>query len=304
MNDAREHDHDRGPDDGPESQPDEDRGSPGPYGLDAAVPGRTTPAPPAQSTQVTNRSSSVVVALLMPVALVVGFAFQLGASLQQTFGSGEPTPGTTLAVLLGVAIAVGIPAAVLVVEVRERRKDRSRSSAAMIAAIVVLCIAGALDGTALLSTIGTTAQHAQRRAQPATAAERHFGDRDAAGELRELGARTAALLQSDLDPAGAEVTKQECPLRNDEPGTSFIYDLRRPDEGSTAAPTAPTAPTAEERTRFDAVAALWSGAGISQDPPSAEHPEELNGSSRWTVRAVATTSGEVFISTECLAEPG
>lgn len=143
MNDAR--DHDRGPDDGPESQPDEDRGSPGPYGLDAAVPGRTTPAPPAQSTQVTNRSSSVVVALLMPVALVVGFAFQLGASLQQTFGSGEPTPGTTLAVLLGVAIAVGIPAAVLVVEVRERRKDRSRSSAAMIAAIVVLCIAGALD---------------------------------------------------------------------------------------------------------------------------------------------------------------
>ena len=299
MNDAR--DHDRGPDDGPESQPDEDRGSPGPYGLDAAVPGRTTPAPPAQSTQVTNRSSSVVVALLMPVALVVGFAFQLGASLQQTFGSGEPTPGTTLAVLLGVAIAVGIPAAVLVVEVRERRKDRSRSSAAMIAAIVVLCIAGALDGTALLSTVGTTAQDAQRRAQPATAAERHFGDRDAAGELRELGARTAALLQSDLDPAGAEVTKQERPLRNDEPGTSFIYDLRRPDEGSTAAP---TAPTAEERTRFDAVAALWSGAGISQDPPSAEHPEELNGSSPWTVRAVATTSGEVFISTECLAEPG
>lgn len=296
MNDAR--DHDRGPDDGPESQPDEDRGSPGPYGLDAAVPGRTTPAPPAQSTQVTNRSSSVVVALLMPVALVVGFAFQLGASLQQTFGSGEPTPGTTLAVLLGVAIAVGIPAAVLVVEVRERRKDRSRASAAMIAAIVVLCIAGALDGTALLSAIGTTAQDAERRGQPATAAERHFGDRDASGELRELGSRTAALLQSDLDPAGAEVTKQECQLRNDQPGTSFIYDLRRPDEGSTAAP------TAEERTRFDAVAALWSGEGISQDPPSAEHPEELNGSSPWTVRAVATTSGEVFISTECLAEPG
>lgn len=299
MNDAR--DHDRGPDDGPESQPDEDRGSPDPYGLDAAVPGRTTPAPPAQSTQVTNRSSSVVVALLMPVALVVGFAFQLGASLQQTFGSGEPTPGTTLAVLLGVAIAVGIPAAVLVVEVRERRKDRSRSSAAMIAAIVVLCIAGALDGTALLSAIGTTAQDAERRAQPATAAERHFGDRDAAVELRELGARTAALLQSDLDPAGAEVTRQECQLRNDQPGTSFIYDLRRPDEGPTAAP---AAPTAEERTRFDAVAALWSGAGISQDPPSAEHPEELNGSSPWTVRAVATTSGEVFISTECLDEPG
>jgi len=297
MNDARDHDHDHDHDRGP----DEDRGAPGPDGLDAAVPGRTTPAPPAQSTQVTNRSSSVVVALLMPVALVVGFAFQLGASLQQTFGSGEPTPGTTLAVLLGVAIAVGIPAAVLVVEVRERRKDRSRSSAAMIAAIVVLCIAGALDGTALLSTVGTTAQDAQRRAQPATAAERHFGDRDAAGELRELGARTAALLQSDLDPAGAEVTRQECPLRNDEPGTSFIYDLRRPDEGSTAAP---TAPTAEERTRFDAVAALWSGAGISQDPPSTEHPEELNGSSTWTVRAVATTSGEVFISTECLAEPG
>lgn len=299
MNVAR--DHDRGPDDGPESQPDEDRAAPGPYGLDAAVPGRTTPAPPAQSTQVTNRSSSVVVALLMPVALVVGFAFQLGASLQQTFGSGEPTPGTTLAVLLGVAIAVGIPAAVLVVEVRERREDRSRSSAAMIAAIVVLCIAGALDGTALLNTIGTTAQHAQRRAQPATAAERHFGDRDASGELRELGSRTAALLQSDLDPAGAEVTRQECPLRNDQPGTSFIYDLRRPDEGSTAAP---TAPTAEERTRFDAVAALWSGAGISQDPPSTEHPEELNGSSPWTVRAVATTSGEVFISTECLADRG
>lgn len=296
MNDAR--DHDRGPDDGPESQPDEDRGSPGPYGLDAAVPGRTTPAPLAQSTQVTNRSSSVVVALLMPVALVVGFAFQLGASLQQTFGSGEPTPGTTLAVLLGVAIAVGIPAAVLVVEVRERRKDRSRASAAMIAAIVVLCIAGALDGTALLSAIGTTAQDAERRGQPATAAERHFGDRDASGELRELGSRTAALLQSDLDPAGAEVTKQECQLRNDQPGTSFIYDLRRPDEGSTAAP------TAEERTRFDAVAALWSGEGISQDPPSAEHPEELNGSSPWTVRAVATTFGEVFISTECLAEPG
>ena len=300
MNDAREHDHDhdRGPDDGPESQPDEDRGAPGPYGLDAAVQGRTTPAPPAQSRRGTNRSSSVVVALLMPVALVVGFAFQLGASLQQTFGSGEPTPGTTLAVLLGVAIAVGIPAAVLVVEVRERRKDRSRASAAMIAAIVVLCIAGALDGTALLSTIGTTAQDAQRRAQPATAAERHFGDRDASGELRELGSRTAALLQSDLDPAGAQVTRQECQLRNDQPGTSFIYDLRRPDEGSTAAP------TAEERTRFDAVAALWSGAGISQDPPSAEHPEELNGSSPWTVRAVATTSGEVFISTECLADRG
>lgn len=155
-------------------------------------------------------------------------------------------------------------------------------------------------GTALLSTVGTTAQDAQRRAQPATAAERHFGDRDASGELRKLGARTAA----DLDPAGAEVTRQECQLRNDQPGTSFIYDLRRPDEGSTAAPTAPTAPTAEERTRFDAVAALWSGAGISQDPPSAEHPGELNGSSPWTVRAVATTSGEVFISTECLVEPG
>jgi len=300
MNDAREHDHDhdRGPDDGPESQPDEDRGAPGPDGLDAAVQGRTTPAPPAQSRRGTNRSSSVVVALLMPVALVVGFAFQLGASLQQTFGSGEPTPGTTLAVLLGVAIAVGIPAAVLVVEVRERRKDRSRASAAMIAAIVVLCIAGALDGTALLSAIGTTAQDAERRGQPATAAERHFGDRDASGELRELGSRTAALLQSDLDPAGAQVTRQECQLRNDQPGTSFIYDLRRPDEGSTAAP------TAEERTRFDAVAALWSGAGISQDPPSAEHPEELNGSSPWTVRAVATTSGEVFISTECLADRG
>jgi len=97
------------------------------------------------------------------------------------------------------------------------------------------------------------------------------------------------------------VTRQECQLRNDQPGTSFIYDLRRPDEGSTAAP---TAPTAEERSRFDAVAALWSGAGISQDPPSAEHPEDPNGSSPWTVRAVATTSGEVFISTECLAEPG
>ena len=97
------------------------------------------------------------------------------------------------------------------------------------------------------------------------------------------------------------MTRQECQLRNDQRGTSFIYDLRRPDEGPTAAP---TAPTAEERTRFDAVAALWSGAGISQDPPSAEHPEELNGSSPWTVRAVATTSGEVFISTECLAEPG
>jgi hypothetical protein len=296
-------DHDRGPDDGLESQPDEDLGAPGPYGLDAAVPGRTTPAPLAQPTRVTNRSSSVVVACLMPVALVVGIVFQLGASLQQTFGSGESTPGTTVAVLLGVAIAVGIPAAVLVVEARARRKDRSRSVAAMVSAIVVLCIAGAWNGAALLNQVGTAAENAQRRAQPATAAERHFGDRDAADELGKLGARTAALLQADLDPADAEMTTQECRLRNDEPGRYFIYDLRLPDAGSANAPTAP-APTAEEQARFDAVAAFWSGEGISEDPPSAEHPEELNGSSPWTVRAVATTSGEVFFSTECLADPG
>ncbi|WNY34238.1 hypothetical protein Q9Q99_01570 [Curtobacterium flaccumfaciens] len=180
----------------------------------------------------TGRGNAIAIALVLPVLLVVSWVVQIGAYLERDFGSMDDRlgPGGVLTrLVIGAALAVGIPAVVLVVQVRARRRERRHSLAAVVAAIVVLVIAVPWNGLVLTSQVRSMAADARQRAQPATAAERHFADGDAGATLERIGDRTVRILGGDRKSAYRDGERaggaysEECKLSNAHQGVRWTY---------------------------------------------------------------------------------
>ncbi|WP_418517041.1 hypothetical protein ACNUCX_08205 [Curtobacterium flaccumfaciens pv. flaccumfaciens] len=180
----------------------------------------------------TGRGNAIAIALVLPVLLVVSWAVQVGAYLARDFGSMDDrlgAGGVLTRLVIAAVLAVGIPVAVLVVQVRARRREPRHSLVAVVAAIVVLVIAVPWNGLVLTSQLRSMAADARQWAQPATAAERHFADGDARATLERIGDRTVRILGGDRKSAYRDGERaggaysEDCQLSNAHQGVRWMY---------------------------------------------------------------------------------
>lgn len=180
----------------------------------------------------TGRGNAIAIALVLPVLLVVSWAVQIGAYLARDFGSMDDrlgAGGVLTRLVIGAVLAVGIPVVVLVVQVRARRREPRHSLVAVVAAIVVLVIAVPWNGLVLTSQVRSMAADAQQRAQPPTAAERHFAHGDARATLERIGDRTVRILGGDRKSAYRDGERaggaysEDCQLSNAHQGVRWMY---------------------------------------------------------------------------------
>ncbi|WIA99459.1 hypothetical protein [Curtobacterium sp. MCBA15_012] len=184
---------------------------------------------------VVGRTNAVVVAVVLPILLLVSWWIQLAVLLQSSFAPEDerPGPGGVLTgFLFGALLAVGVPVAVVVTYAVKRRRQPRTSLAAVISAIVVLVIAVPFNVIGITAQAGSVAEDARLRAQPATAAERHFsdGEDDPEAALNRIGDRTVELLgsrrsdafRSDGSPKGGAYS-EPCLLDNRHEGLQWEY---------------------------------------------------------------------------------
>lgn len=266
----------------------------------------------AERTKTTGRGVGVAVALTLPVALVVAWIVQLSAMLSSEFGPTEERTGglgLTVWLVVGAAIGVGVPLAVLIGQVRARRRDPSLSGVALVAATLVLVVGLATCGLVVVVQISAATADLYRTAQPPTAAEQRYTGDEAGVELRALGDDTVRALGGDpdegfgTDGSNGRAWSEECLLDNDDPGVVWNYWYHA--DSLVDASGDPLLPDGVDvlpgtRTDLDGVRELWSGEGIGAEQDQVDFEQVVpvvDWLERWSyVRAGPT----VDITTICL----
>ncbi|WP_144804951.1 hypothetical protein [Curtobacterium sp. BH-2-1-1] len=265
---------------------------------------------------VVGRAGAVGLAVALPVLLVVSWLVQLGVLLQASFGADDtrPGPGGVLAgLLVGTLLAVGVPVAVIVVYVLKRRRQPRTSLAAVISAIVVLVVAVPLNTLGIAGQVGTVAEDARVRAQPATAAERHFAHSEGGAEaaLNRIGDRTVEMLgsrrsegfRSDGSPKGGAYS-EPCLLDNRHEGLEWEYwfiaaELHDASGADLLPEGASTVPGGA--TDLAAVRAAWQAEGIGAERSAAGSEEQYEPRADWLASSSYARPGPtVVLRTICL----
>ena len=225
----------------------------------------------------TGRGTGMAIAVGLPLVLLVAWGLQLSAVRASDFGPAEQVHrevGLLIALLAGAALAVGVPTAVLVRQVRLRRRDPRHSRAAFVAAVVVLVVGAATSGVAALAQVPAAIGELYQQAQPPTAAEARSTGQEAHDDMRRIGDGTVRALGGDpgvgrsSQGSSGPVWSEPCRLANDDPGVSWRYswsaDSRVDAEG------APLLPEGVEvlpgtREDLDGVREFWASEGIEAE---------------------------------------
>ena len=263
-----------------------------------------------------GRTNAVVVAVVLPILLLVSWWIQLAVLLQSSFGPEDerPGPGGVLAgYVFGALLAVGVPVAVVVTYAVKRRRQPRTSLAGVISAIVVLVVAVPFNVLGITTQVGTVAEDARVRAQPATAAERHFSDSEGGAEaaLNRIGDRTVELLgsrrsegfRSDGSPKGGAYS-EPCRLDNRHEGLEWEYWFIAAElQDASGADLLPegTSTVPGGATDLAAVRAAWQAEGIGAERTTGGPEEQYEPRADWlSSSSYARPGPTVVLRTICL----
>lgn len=265
-----------------------------------------------ERTKTTGRGSVIAVAVALPVALVVAWIVQLSAVLSSEFGPTEDRTGglgLTVWLVVGAAIGIGVPLAVLVGQVRARRRDPSHSGVALVVATLVLVVGLVTCGLVVVLQLSAVTADRYRTAQPPSAAEQRYTGEEAGDALRGLGDDTVRALGGDptegfrTDGSNVRAWSEECLLDNDDPGVVWSYRYHA--DSLVDASGEPLLPDGVHvlsgtRTDLDGVRELWSSEGIGAEQDLVDF-DQIVPEADWLERWSYVRSGPtVDITTICL----